>query len=122
MLICAGNVNAFGVWESSTEDPYVSLEAEIYSLEQDVHRAIEGSSAHPAFLDALEERVANLYAILAGLRGADPMDDGWGSWEPSVPRAGSRLEHSASGVDFFMRLAPAATFPTGTGVRGELRT
>ena len=67
MLIYCGKVSAFGVWESSA-DPYVSLEGAIQDLEQDVQRAIDGSSAHPVFLEALEGHVASLYAILAGLR------------------------------------------------------
>lgn len=119
MVICSVNVSAFGVWESPSDDPYVSMEEAIHSLEQDVHRAIEGSSAHPAFLEVLEEHVANLYATLAGLRDAAPVDGGWGSWEPPAPSVGSRIEHRASGVDFFMRLAPAATFPIGIDDSGE---
>ncbi len=114
MLITPGTVGAFGEWNDSDLSSE-TLEDIIVRLETDVQRAVEGASAHPAFLAALEGYIAELYDLLSQMTSA-ASDSQWGHWEAetgTAPAIGSQVAHEAGGVVFNMRLAPAATFPTG---------
>ncbi len=119
LLVWSGHVSAFGVWEPAA-DPIAALEDAIQHFEQDLVRAVDSRSAHPDFIAALEGHVSTLYAILADLRGSEASATGdWSGWEPPDFRAGNRVAHSGTGVEFLMRLAPAASFPSKMDDSGE---
>ena len=111
VLLLASGALAFGEWKGS-DDPASSLEDLIQRLEADLQRAGDGHSAHPDFLAALEDYVAELYEILAAIEGVE--ESQWGAWSAAeAADIGSRSTQSARGVDLHMRLAPAAVFPIG---------
>ncbi len=114
MLIGSGAVGAVEPWNTA-DTTAESLEDIIVRMESDIQRAIEGASAHPAFLTALEGYVAELYGLLSGMR-SGASESEWGQWEPDAsgtPAVGSQVTYGAGDVLFSMRLAPAATFPVG---------
>lgn len=110
--------HGYGVWqpdgphEVETEE----LERIVEELESAIKQAEEGQSAHPAFLQHLREILAQFKALLNQLTSGDE----WATYSYDAPRdIDGRTSHIVEGITMYMRLAKAATFPTGVEDDGE---
>ena len=97
VLFGSVGVHAFGKWQAEGSS-YDILEEAIFDLEQDIKRAIESRSASPAFLDALEEHVVQLYSVLAQLQDeAEPVAEYREETPAGMLTVGSRSEYVPPG-------------------------